>query len=148
MKIDKKPLLADRVRKIEGPFSFIPRRFLSDGFLASLNQNELLIYFLLILVGDRNGLSYYSQDKQCILLRMDFEDFLEARNGLLKKSLIAFDGFMFQVLSLPKAPVSIAHSPLMSREDFRQKDSLTIRQAINNALRDSAADEENEGGRP
>jgi hypothetical protein len=54
----------DRVRKIDGGFSFVPHRFVTEGFFTSLNQHELLLYFLLLLVGDRQGLSYYSQDRR------------------------------------------------------------------------------------
>jgi hypothetical protein len=36
---------------------------------------------------------------------MDIEDYIEARNSLISKDLIAFDGTVFQVLELPeKAP--------------------------------------------
>ncbi len=33
MKVQKHPAMADRVRRIDGGFSFIPHRFLGDGFL-------------------------------------------------------------------------------------------------------------------
>ena len=58
--IKKKILDPDRVRRINGGFSFIPHRFLTDGFLASLDQSEILLYLFLILASDRNGLSFYS----------------------------------------------------------------------------------------
>ena len=48
--IKKKVLNPKRVRKINGGFSFIPHRFLTDGFLASLNPHELLLYFFLVLM--------------------------------------------------------------------------------------------------
>ena len=46
--IKKKILDAERVRKIDGGFSFIPHRFLCEGFFASLIPHELLLYFLLV----------------------------------------------------------------------------------------------------
>jgi hypothetical protein len=133
MKIYKQPLLADRVRKIDGSFSFIPHRFLTQNFFASLDQHELLLYFLLVLVGDRQGLSYYSQDRLCVLLRMTLDDFIFARNSLIEKSLIAFDGFMFQVLSLPEKPPPPA-KPLTNRQDFEAHDPFTIRQIITESI--------------
>jgi len=99
--IKKKILNLDRVRRIEGGFSFIQHRFLTDGFFASLNPHELLLYFLLVLAGDRNGISFYSYDKICTLLQMNLERYIMARNELIDKDLIAFDGTVFQVLSLP-----------------------------------------------
>ena len=50
--ITKKILVPDRVRKINGGFSFIPHRFLLDGFLEHLSQPELLLYLFLVLAAD------------------------------------------------------------------------------------------------
>ena len=133
-KIYKQPLIPDRVRTISGGFSFIPHRFISGHFFTSLSQHELLIYFLLVLVGDRQGLSYYSQDRLCMMLRLSLDDFIAARNGLIEKSLIAFDGFLFQVLSLPENPLDMPPTPLMNRDDFENNDPLTIRRLITESL--------------
>lgn len=102
--IRKRILNPERVRRIDGGFSFIPHRFLSDGFLASLGQKELLLYLFLVLVSDRHGLSFYSYDSICSLLQMDLGQYIEARDGLMEKDLIAFDGTIFQVLDLPSKP--------------------------------------------
>jgi hypothetical protein len=112
--IKKKILVAERVRKVDGGFSFIPHRFLTGGFLSSLNPHELLLYFFLVLSGDRNGLSFYSYDKICTLLQMSLDQYIQARDGLMEKDLIAFDGTIYQVLSLPKQPVK--KSALSSRQ--------------------------------
>ena len=100
--IKKKILNPGRVRQINGGFSFIPHRFLTDGFLASLDQKELLLYLFLILASDRFGLSFYSYDAICTLLEISLDEYIASRNSLMdKKDLIAFDGTLFQVLSLP-----------------------------------------------
>jgi hypothetical protein len=100
--IRKKIINSDRIRSIKGGFSFIPHRFITDGFLSSLSQTELLLYLFLVMVSDRYGLSYYAYDSICSLLQMTLDDYILGRNGLLKKDLIAFDGTLFQVLELPK----------------------------------------------
>ena len=102
--ITKKVLVADRIRRIDGGFSFIPHRFLTDGFLKALSQQELLLYIFLVLAADRYGLSFYSYDRICSSLRMSLEQYTAARDGLIEKDLIAFDGTLFQVLSLPASP--------------------------------------------
>ena len=102
--IKKKILVAERVRKIDGGFSFVPNRFPADGFFASLIPCELLLYFLLVLAGDRNGVSFYSYDKICTLLQMTVDRYIMARNSLIDKDLVAFDGTLFQVLQLPEKP--------------------------------------------
>lgn len=103
-KVAKKILEPSRLRHIDGGFSFIPHRFLTDGFLASLTQTELLLYLFLVLVSDRYGLSFYSYDSICSLLQLSADDYMEARDGLMEKDLIAFDGTLFQVLELPQRP--------------------------------------------
>ena len=104
----KKHVLNDqRIRRIDGGFSFIPHRFLTDGFLSALDPQQLLLYFFLVLAGDRYGLSFYSYDSICSLLQMSMDQYLQARNALIQKDLIDFDGTIFQVLDLPLvAPTS------------------------------------------
>ena len=99
--IKKKILNPLRVRQINGGFSFIPHRFVLDGFLAALGQKELLLYLFLILASDRFGLSFYSYDTICTLLELSLDEYIASRNSLMDKDLIAFDGTLFQVLDLP-----------------------------------------------
>jgi hypothetical protein len=65
---------------------------------------------------------------------MDTEDYLMARNGLMAKNLIAFDGLLFQVLSLPQRPVVQAPQPLKSEDEMAQRDPATIHQIIRKSL--------------
>jgi hypothetical protein len=102
--ITKKVIASDRIRRIDGGFSFIPHRFLTDGFLKTLSQQELLLYVFLILAADRYGLSFYSYDRICSLLHLTLEQYIAARDALIEKDLICFDGTLFQVLSLPSNP--------------------------------------------
>ena len=122
--IKKKVLNPERIRRIDGGFSFIPHRFLLEGFLASLNQKELPLYLFLVLASDRNGLSFYSYDKICTLLQLNVDEYIASRDGLIEKDLIAFDGTLFQVLDLPhKCP------DLQKREDRSPVEQL-IQQTI------------------
>lgn len=99
--IRKRVLDAHRIRRIDGGFSFIPHRFLTDGFFSALEPTQLLLYFFLVLAADRNGLSFYGYDSICNQLQMSVDDYVQARNALIEKQLIAFDGTVFQVLQLP-----------------------------------------------
>lgn len=103
--IKKRILKPGRIRRIQGGFSFVPHRFLMDGFLASLNRMEILLYLFLVLASDRNGLSFYAYDAICTLLKISVDDYILARDGLIDKDLIAFDGTLFQVLDLPETPI-------------------------------------------
>jgi len=134
--IRKKLLNPHRVRRIDGGFSFIPHRFLADGFLASLDQGELLLYLFLVLVSDRHGLSFYSYDSICSLLQMNLGQYIEARDGLMEKDLIAFDGTIFQVLDLPSKPKEGSTSKLVLDSD-RGEDLAAIAQQIQLSLNEA-----------
>jgi len=106
--IRKRVLNPSRIRRIDGGFSFVPHRFVTGGFLASLGQKELLLYLFLVTVSDRYGLSFYSYDAICSLLQLSLDEYVEARDGLIHQDLIDFDGTLFQVLQLPLQPVKAA----------------------------------------
>ncbi|MBW2570100.1 MAG: helix-turn-helix domain-containing protein [Deltaproteobacteria bacterium] len=124
--IKKHPINPQRARKIAGSFAFIEHRFLRNGFFTTLTHHELLLYVFLVLVADRNGLSYYSYDKICTLLRISVDEYIFARDSLIKKDLIAFDGYLFQVLSLPKKPFVDSCKALKSRKDMEKYDPATV----------------------
>lgn len=129
------PIISSRIRRIDSKgFSFIPNRFLRDGFFVSLTRDELALYLLLVLVGDRNGVSFYHYDSLCSILELPAERYLDVRNALIAKDLIAYDGTRFQVLSLPERPVPRPSQPLRTAEDFEEQDALTIRQCIRDSL--------------
>ena len=132
--IEKSPLDPERIRKITGSFAFLEHRFLRDGFWCSLSQHALLLYVFLVLVADRHGLSYSSFDKIGALLPLSLDDYLIARHALMKQALIAFDGHLFQVLSLPPRPVLQPPTPFHSAQQMAQADPATIRQIIRNSL--------------
>jgi len=112
---------------MEGGFSFIPHRFLTGGFWGSLGPDELLLYFFLVMAGDRNGLSFYSYDKICTLLQMRLDQYIQARDELIDEDLIAFDGTIYQVLSLPVNGVKIKKTPNSSCQTRNQLGNILNR---------------------
>ena len=130
MRIEKRPIRPERVRKITGSFAFIEHRFLRRGFWGDLNHHELLLYLFLVVVSDRQGLSYYGYDKICMLLRINSDEYILARDALIDKDLIAFDGYLFQVLSLPEEPATEPSKILKSRQDMERHDPATVHQLI------------------
>jgi hypothetical protein len=127
-RVQRDPIRPERVRRI-GPdgFAFVPNRFLRDGFFAALRPAERELYFLLVVAGDRNGLSFYHYDSLCSLLQMELATYLHARNALIERDLIAYDGTRFQVLSLPERPGPATTRALRTPEDFAEHDQATIR---------------------
>lgn len=129
----RNPLVSHRVRSINGSFAFIEHHFIRHGFWASLDHHELLLYFFLVLVADRQGLSFYSYDKICSLLAISVDEYIMARDNLIKKDLLAFDGTFFQILSLPPEPVRLSRL-LQNNEDMEQEDPATVHQLIERGM--------------
>ena len=132
--IEKQPLCPDRLRTIRGSFAFIEPRFLREGFWSALGHHELLLSVFFILVADRQGLSYDSFDTICSLLQFSVDESVVARNALIHKDLIAFDGHLVQVLSLPPTPVTSPQTPLSQPHQMAQADPATLRGLIRASL--------------
>lgn len=116
MSTDQQPIVPARLRRIDGSFGFIPHRFLRDGFLQSLSDDELRLYLVLVLVADRQGHSFYSHQRLRALLGMSADAYLHARDALRRKDLIASDGVRVQLLSLPAQPAETTASAMPRRE--------------------------------
>ena len=133
----RSPVRPDRTRRIERGFAAVPNRFLQDGFFASLNHIERSLYFFLLLAGDRDGVSFYTYERICSILETTVDHYIAARNELIQKDLIAFDGTRFQVLSLPANPIYTSQQSLTDDDDFQRHDPATIRRLIQRSLGDA-----------
>jgi hypothetical protein len=133
---DRTPIRPDRVPRIDGSFAAISHRFLRDGFWASLEHHELLLYFLLALVADRQGMSFYHDDRLAAILRLVLDDFLAARAALVRKDLIAYDptGHRHQVLSLPAPPTIASQARNDEPPPRRDQPPEHVREAIRDLL--------------
>lgn len=103
------PIRPDRIRTIEKPFAWIPFRILKDGFFADLSDQAKLLYIFLCLAADRKGTSFYGDNRIQTYFQLDTEKINNARKELINKDLIAYDGRLYQVLSLPSQRQSAAH---------------------------------------
>ena len=105
------PPRPDRRRCIRGSFSWIDHRFLREGFDEGLTRLEKLLYFVLVAVSNQDGVSFYSDARLAELLDIRFpHDLSSARNELVARDLIAYEGGIYQVLDLP------ATSPRKTRD--------------------------------
>ena len=130
-----KPIIARRVRSIgKDGFSYIPNQFFHGGFWEYLTHDELLLYFLLVIVSNRLGISFYHYDSLCQMLKMNLDRYIKARNSLIDKDMIAFDGTSFQVLALPEKQERKEQTPLKNQKQFEQEDGATIRQILIQSL--------------
>lgn len=97
-------LRPDRIRTIEKPFAWIPFRLVTDGTFAELSDPAKLLYLFLCLAADRQGTSFYGDARLRSFFELDPYEIDLARRELIAKDLIAYDGYLYQVLSLPPTP--------------------------------------------
>jgi len=96
-------IVPERIRNIRHcTFGWVDHNFLHHGHLNRSSPPELLLYYFLLTVADRNGVSFYDYERICQLLKMEVDDYVRARNLLCEHSLVAFHNGVFQVLSLPQ----------------------------------------------
>jgi hypothetical protein len=99
------PPRPDRLRAIHGSFSWIDHRFFRQGFDQGLTRLEKLLYLVLIAVSNRDGVSFYSDERLGEMLEIRHaHELTGARNELADRDLIAFEKGIYQVLDLPPKP--------------------------------------------
>lgn len=99
------PPLPDRIRTISGSFSWIDHRFFRQGFDQGLSRLEKLLYLVLVAASNRDGVSFYSDERLGELLEIRYRHELTgARDELVARDLITFRNGIYQVLELPAVP--------------------------------------------
>ena len=120
MKLQNYPLRPDRIRHIEKPFGWLPLRLLQENHLAAMSNNAQLLYFFLCLVSDRQGISFYSDNRIRTYLHLEARELEQARVELKEKDLLAYDGRIYQVLCLPSKRSSPPKPPQTPRAASRR----------------------------
>ncbi len=100
--IEKRPVVPARIRTVPEGFSWVDRRFVRDGLIAPLSREEIVLYFFLAAVADREGLSYYGDATLGALIKLSPSELEAARRGLVAADLVAFARPLYQVLSMPR----------------------------------------------
>jgi hypothetical protein len=108
----REPIDPTRIRRITGSFSWIDHRFIP--MMVDLSRDENLLYLWLVAVGDRRGMSFYSDEKTASCLKITVGEIAAARAGLIAKDLVAYREGVSQVLSLPPFPAA-ACAPVSER---------------------------------
>ena len=117
--IEKRPIVPARVRAVTEGFSWIDRRFVRDGLISPLSRDEIVLYFFLVAVSDRDGLSYYGDGTLAALLKLSPAELDGARRGLVAADLVAYASPLYQVLSVPR-PAPRDGSPTSLGEILRR----------------------------
>ena len=81
------------VRKINGSFAWLDHRLMRNGFLEVMTHHDMVLYLFLILVADKNGVSFYRKEKICEAVSLDYSQFEIAKDRLITMKLIAFESY-------------------------------------------------------
>jgi hypothetical protein len=116
--IVKTPVLKNRIRKVPKSFSWLDHRLVRDRYLENLNHGQAALYLFLVCVADDKGLSYYGDPALMKKLGMNQACLNEARSGLIRNHLIAWQKPIYQVLSLEPARDDTRTGTMMSLQDI------------------------------
>jgi len=79
-----------KIRVIGKSFAWLDHRLMREGFLRIMTHQDHSLYLFLVLAADRDGVSFYRQEKICDALGLDFSAFRQARRRLIELGLLAF----------------------------------------------------------
>ena len=116
--IVKTPILNNRIRKVPKSFSWVDHRLIQDHHIDLCSHAEAALYLFLICVSDDKGLSFYGDKSIMKTLSMDEKVLVDARSGLIKNSLIAWQKPVYQVLCIEPVGQDNRMGSFMSLRDI------------------------------
>jgi hypothetical protein len=93
-------LCKKRRRLLPRTFSWLDHRLVREGHLTKVSADAGCLYLFLVTVGDRDGVSFYSDHR--LLEALPFVRLKAAREELVDHGLIAWELPNYQVLEVPE----------------------------------------------
>lgn len=118
MKVTKRLIHPERVRRVPQQFSWIDQRLVREGHIRRSSAAALGLYLFLVTVGDCEGLSYYSDRSISEFLSIDSGTLAALRQELVTAGLIAYQAPLYQVLGLD-APRAASGNEQRQRDESR-----------------------------
>jgi len=97
-------LVPSRRRRVPRQFSWIDQRLVRERHIGRCEPQALALYLFLVTVADAEGLSFYADGSIAGVLGWPEAQVRQARAGLLRAGLVAFEAPLYQVLSLDAPP--------------------------------------------
>jgi hypothetical protein len=116
--IVKEVVMKNRIRKIPKSFSWVDHRLVRQRYIESCSHEQSALYLFLVCVADARGLSYYADKSIMKQLNMNLNTLRQARSGLIKNNLIAWQEPIYQVLSLEPRIIPRGSGQLMSMAEL------------------------------
>ena len=82
-------------------YSIIDHELLHGGYLHRLRHESIILYLFLVVVGDRDGRSFYAETTVMDILRLGREELEAARSQLIKEGLIEYGRPYWWVRDIP-----------------------------------------------
>ena len=143
--ISKHMICPERRRRLPRSFSWLDHRLARSGHLKKCGSDALAVYLFLVIVGDADGLSYYSDASMCVLLPLTEEKVPAARKNLINVGLIVYEPPLYQVLGLDctnsKIQAIAGKGKLASSRDSRRSGS-TQPQCIGDIIKNLSSGEQ------
>ena len=83
-------------------YSIIDHQMLHGGYLNRLSHESMVLYLFLVVVGDLEGRSYYSDRSISEILRLDCSALDLLRKELMSEGLIGYRKPYWQVKNIPQ----------------------------------------------
>jgi len=81
-------------------YSIVDHQLLHGGYFHKLSHQALALYLFLLVVGDREGRSYYSERTITSILRLDRASFTKARSEIIRENLVRYSPPYFWVQNI------------------------------------------------
>ncbi len=130
----KEVIQKDRVRKFPRQFSWVDQKMIRENHFQLCSAKSLGLYLFLVLAGDVNGLSYYSDVGICKKLSLNMTDLSKSRQELINADLLAYKQPVYQVLSIP----SLSDKLNLRVQSHHKNEGLTSVKEIFKALERSS----------
>ena len=82
-------------------YSIIDHQILHRGYLGRLSHESMALYLFLVVVGDREGRSFYAERSVSDILRLDNQRLRQAREELISEGLIGYRRPYWEVRQIP-----------------------------------------------
>ena len=100
--------------------------------MDDLSTSAIALYFFLITVSDRHGVSFYRDDRICSILKIGLDSLGKERAELIARSLIVYRYPVYQVLALPEKPITPPTAEELAQE--KKKMDLHYLQKIRSVI--------------
>jgi DNA-binding transcriptional MocR family regulator len=115
-------------------YSIVDHQVLHGGYLNRLSHESMALYLFLVVVGDRQGQSFYSERLVMEILRLSSRQISRAREELISEGLISYRRPYWQVKN-----ISQGRSNAGARDD-KANDTVSSGRAETELLSDTGPD--------